>query len=193
MVARKAVTGAAWLLVLIALVGGPVPPAQAQSSLDPAYLDKLLAPVALYPDQLLAQILLCSGNSRKVGELHTWLKQNAALKGSELQKAAETAGFEPSFVALVLFPQVIETMAGNLTWVSQLGGAFMVDKSAVFDSVQRLRKQSQAVGNLKTTPQQKVETKVVEGDMWVRRLEMEVRRDLLSLHHLDGFDERRDA
>ena len=163
MAARKTLARGCSILSIVLLVGATAPPASAQSTLDPAYLDKLLAPVALYPDQLLAQILLCSGNSRKVGELHTWIKQNTSLKGSEQQKAAEAAGFEPSFVALVPFPQVIETMAGNLTWVSQLGGAFMVDKSAVFDSIQRLRKQCQTAGNLKTTPQQKVETKTVEG------------------------------
>jgi hypothetical protein len=133
------------------------------SGLDPAYLDRLLAPIALYPDQLLAQILLCSGNSRKVGELGAWLKQGTSLKGSELQKAAEQAGFEPSFVALVPFPQVIEMMAGNLTWTSQVGGAFAVDRGAVFDSIQRLRKQSQTAGNLKSTPQQTVETKTTQG------------------------------
>jgi hypothetical protein len=154
------------LLAAVIVSGGPLPvgaspmaqTAQSGGSLDPAYLDKLLAPVALYPDQLLAQVLLCSGNSRKVGELSAWLKQ-ATLKGSELQKAAEQAGFEPSFVALAPFPQVVDLMAGNLTWTSQLGGAFAVDRSAVFDSIQRLRKQAQEAGNLKTTEQQEVETK----------------------------------
>ncbi|HUL78081.1 MAG TPA: DUF3300 domain-containing protein [Vicinamibacteria bacterium] len=131
--------------------------------LSPAYLDQLLAPVALHPDQLLAQILLCSGNSSKVGELGAWLKQNARLKGSELQQAAQKAGFEPSFVALAPFPQVVDLMAGNLAWTSQIGGAFAVDRGAVFDSIQRLRKQSQAAGNLKSTPQQTVETRTTQG------------------------------
>jgi Protein of unknown function (DUF3300) len=157
-----------WLVTLAALAGTVLPGTAraalvAQGALDPAYLDKLLAPVALYPDQLLAQMLLCSGNSRKVGELSAWLKKNPALKGSELQKAAEKAGFEPSFVALVPFPQVIDYMAGNLTWTSQLGGAFATDKGAVFDAIQRLRKQSQAAGNLKSTPQQTVETQTTKG------------------------------
>jgi hypothetical protein len=137
--------------------------AEGGSGLSPAYLDDLLAPVALYPDQLLAQILLCSGNSRKVGELSAWLKQNASLKGSELQQAAEQAGFEPSFVALAPFPQVVEMMAGDLRWTSQLGGAFAVDRDAVFDSVQRLRKQGQAAGNLKSTPQQTVESRTTSS------------------------------
>jgi hypothetical protein len=158
-----------WLMTLAALAGTVLPGTARAAivvqggALDPAYLDKLLAPVALYPDQLLAQMLLCSGNSRKVGELSAWLKKNSALKGSELQKAAEQAGFEPSFVALVPFPQVIDYMAGNLTWTSQLGGAFATDKGAVFDAIQRLRKQSQAAGNLKSTPQQTVETQTTKG------------------------------
>jgi hypothetical protein len=144
-----------------------VPQAQGGGALSPAYLDKLLAPVALYPDQLLAQMLLCSGNPSKVGELAAWLKQNARLKGSELQQAAQKAGFEPSFVALAPFPQVVDLMAGDLKWTSQLGGAFAVDRGAVFDSIQRLRKQSQAAGNLKTTPQQTVENQTTPSGQQV--------------------------
>src|SRR5262245_1482297 len=149
--------------LMVLFVAVRVAPGQGGSALDPGYLDQLMAPVALYPDQLLAQILLCAGNSRKVGDLDAFLKQNPQLKGSELQKAADAAGFEPSFVALAPFPQVVQLMAGNRTWTSQIGGAFAVDKGAVFDSIQRLRKQSQSVGNLKSTPQQKVETRTVEG------------------------------
>lgn len=117
-------------LVTLALSAAPqrAVAAQGGGALSPDYLDKLLAPVALYPDQLLAQILLSSGNSRKVGELSAWLKQQSALKGSELQKAAEQAGFAPSFVALAPFPQVVDLLAGNPTWTSQLGGAFAVDR-----------------------------------------------------------------
>jgi hypothetical protein len=167
MLRGTAIAAAGSLAILVGLAGGFGPPALAQSTLDPAYLDRLLAPIALYPDQLLAQMLLCSGNPRKVGELSAWLAQNASLKGSELQKAAEQAGFEPSFVALVPFPQVIDTMAGDLKWVSQVGGAFNVDRGAVFDSIQRLRKQSQAAGNLKSTPQQTVETQTTQGGQQV--------------------------
>jgi hypothetical protein len=155
---HKATSRTGFLAILLAVLG---PPAHAQ--LDPAYLDKLMAPVALYPDQLLAQILLCSGNSSKVSDLGGWLKANVRLKGSELQEAAAQAGFEPSFVALAPFPQVVELMVGNLQWTSQIGGAFAVDRSGVFDSVQRLRKQSQAAGNLKTTPQQTVESRTTKS------------------------------
>ena len=104
------------------------PQAPAAGALSPAYLDQLLAPVALYPDQLLAQMLLCAGNPSMVGKLGKWLKEMATLKGSALQEAANKAGFEPSFVALAPFPQVVELMAGNLTWTSQLGGAFTTDR-----------------------------------------------------------------
>jgi hypothetical protein len=142
---------------------GPQAQASGTGALSPAYLDQLLAPVALYPDQLLAQILLCSGNSSMVDKLSKWLKQMSTLKGSALQEAAKKAGFEPSFVALAPFPQVVDLMAGNLTWTSQLGGAFAVDRGAVFDSIQRLRKQSQAAGNLKSTPQQTVETRTTKS------------------------------
>ena len=67
-------------------------------------IDRLLAPIALYPDQLLAQILMCAGDPAKVNRRDAWLKKNATLKGTPLQDAAARAGFEPSFVALVLFP-----------------------------------------------------------------------------------------
>src|SRR5262245_59231879 len=69
-------------------------------------LDTLLAPIALYPDQLLAQMLMSAGNPSKITELNTWLQANKNLQGTPLQDAAVKAGFEPSFVALVLFPQV---------------------------------------------------------------------------------------
>jgi hypothetical protein len=152
------------LLAAAALLAGSARAGSALApQLAPAYLDELLAPVALYPDQLLAQILLCAGNPTKVVELADWLKRNSQLKGSELQQAAEGKGFEPSFIALAPFPQVVNLMAGNRQWTSQLGGAFQVDKGAVFDSIQRLRAQSRAAGNLKSTPQQKVETRTTQG------------------------------
>jgi hypothetical protein len=169
----KVVAGAGFVAVLV--LAGPTtsgaaplaPQAQGGAALSPAYLDQLLAPVALYPDQLLAQILLCSGNPSKVGELSAWLKQMSKVKGTALQEAAQKAGFEPSFVALAPFPQVVDLMAGNLKWTSQLGGAFAVDRGAVFDSIQRLRKQSQAAGNLRSTPQQTVETRTTESGQQV--------------------------
>jgi hypothetical protein len=135
----------------------------AKSAQTPDALDRLLAPVALYPDQLLAQMLLCAANPAKVGALNEWLASNQALKGSELQDAAVKSGFEPSFVALVLFPQVVGYMAEQLDWTTRLGQAFAADRNAVFASVQRLRTKAQAAGALKTTPQQEVETRTTSS------------------------------
>jgi hypothetical protein len=124
-----------------------------------AELDKLLAPIALYPDQLLAQMLMCAAKPAKVAALSEWLGSHQSQKGTALQDAATQAGFEPSFVALALFPDVVDAMASRLDWTTQLGTAFESNRSAVFDSIQRLRAQAQKAGKLKDTPQQDVETK----------------------------------
>jgi hypothetical protein len=128
----------------------------AASSLTPAALDKLLGPIALYPDQLLSQILLCASEPAKLSTLGEWLASNQNLKGSALQEAAMKAGFDASYVAIVVFPQVVDTMLSQPDWVRQVGHAFTTDRSAVFASIQRLRKQAQKMGTLKTTPQQEV-------------------------------------
>jgi len=152
-------------LVLVAamLLSATVPPLGAGAAATPAELDKLLAPVALYPDQLLAQMLLCSANPGKIGALHEWLRSHETLKGTELQTAAASSGFEDSYVALVLFPSVIEYMAVQADWTATLGKAFAADKSAVFASIQRLRAKAKAAGTLKSTPQQQVETKTTSA------------------------------
>jgi hypothetical protein len=167
--------GAALVLVCIGLTlaQGSSAPAQSTAktssakSAKPATsadaLDRLLAPVALYPDQLLAQMLLCAANPGKVGALSEWLASNQTLKGSGLQDAAVKAGFEPSFVALALFPQVVEYMAGNIEWTRALGEAFAADRNSVIGSVQRLRTQAQKAGTLKSTPQQDVETRTTSS------------------------------
>src|SRR5687767_10360681 len=93
----------------------------------PDELVGLLAPIALYPDQLLAQILLCASSPPRVSELSAWLAANHAVKGSNLQDAAVLAGFEPSFVALVLFPDVVKAMAVKIDWTTRLGRAFAGD------------------------------------------------------------------
>lgn len=135
----------------------------AQASASPEELDRLLAPVALYPDQLLGQILICSQNPGSVDALNLFLGKNANLKGSELQDAVLAQGFEPSFVALALFPQVAKGMADQLDRTTRLGVLFTSDRSAVFASIQRLRKKAQDVGTLKSTPQQDVDTKTTSG------------------------------
>ncbi|MFL6280482.1 MAG: DUF3300 domain-containing protein [Vicinamibacterales bacterium] len=141
----------------------PAAPAATKPAPSADTLDRLLAPVALYPDALLAQMLLCASNPGKVGALAEWLLSNSSLKGSELQDAATKAGFGPSFVALVLFPQVVNYMAAQMDWTAQLGKAFTDNRSAVFDSIQRLRGKAQKAGTLKSSAQQEVETKTTSS------------------------------
>jgi hypothetical protein len=137
--------------------------AKPQSLKQMGSVDQLLAPVALYPDPLIAQILISAQDPPKVTELDNWLKSNQKLKGSQLQDAALKAGFDPSFVALTLFPTVVARMADQISWTTLVGRAFTADRNAVFDAIQRLRKQAQDVGTLKTTAQQAVSTKTTSS------------------------------
>ena len=134
-----------------------------QASQTPKDLDSALAPIALYPDSLLAQILMCAQDPGSVAKLDEWLKANSTLKGTAAQDAANVAGFEPSFVALAIFPQVVASMAANLQHTTLVGQLFTSDRTAVFASIQKLRAQAQKVGNLKDTPQQNVETKTTSS------------------------------
>ena len=152
-------------LVLLAACSPSKPqdPAKPQSLKQMGSVDQLLAPVALYPDPLIAQILISAQTPPKVTELDKWLKANPDLKGSQLQDEAVRSGFEPSFVALTLFPTVVARMADQISWTTLVGQAFTADRSAVFDAIQRLRKQAQDVGTLKTTAQQAVSTKTTSS------------------------------
>ncbi len=122
-------------------------------------LDQMLAPIALYPDPLLAQMMMSAVDPAKVSQLDQFLRLSTNLKGTELQNAAVKAGFDASYVALAIFPQVVTYMAQNIEWTTSLGQWFTNDRNALFDAIQRLRKQAQTVGTLKSTPQQDVETK----------------------------------
>ena len=134
-------------------------PAVTQASWAPDELEKLVAPIALYPDQLVGQILTASVNSQEVLDGGNWLLQNETLKGDALDSAAQKAGLGPAMRALVQFPDVVDMLCQQLDWTRQLGAAFTSDQKGVLDAVQRLRAQAAQVGNLKSTPQQRVETK----------------------------------
>jgi Protein of unknown function (DUF3300) len=137
--------------------------AAAKPSATADSIDQLLAPIALYPDALLGNMLMSAANPGKVGALSEWLLSQSSLKGTELQDAARAAGFEDSFVALVVFPDVVQYMASQMQWTAKLGQAFATDRSAVFASVQRLRGKARAAGKLKSTPQQNVETRTTSS------------------------------
>ncbi|MDH5256051.1 MAG: DUF3300 domain-containing protein [Gammaproteobacteria bacterium] len=136
---------------------------EASLAITPEALEALLAPIALYPDPVLAQVLAASTNPQMVLDAGNWLIGNPDLKGRALDEAAEPLGFSPSMRALLQFPEVVDMMCMQLDWTTQLGEAFTADQAGVLDAVQRLRKQSADVGNLKTSDQLKVETAEQEG------------------------------
>ena len=132
--------------------------APASQKLTNQQLDALTAPVALYPDALLAQVLMASTYPSQVTEAQAWSKANPNVKGDDAVKAVQSEPWDPSVQSLVAFPQALATMASKIDWVTQLGNAFIAQPSDVMDSVQRLRSAAQKAGNLKTTEQQKVTT-----------------------------------
>jgi hypothetical protein len=131
-------------------------PAQTPAKISNQQLDSLTAPIALYPDALLAQVLMASTFPQDVPAAAAWSKANPNLQGDDAVKAVAAEPWDPSVQSLVAFPQVLATMASKPDWVTQLGNAFLAQPNDVMDSVQRLRKQAQQAGNLKTNPQQKV-------------------------------------
>jgi Protein of unknown function (DUF3300) len=121
-------------------------------------LDQLLSPIALYPDTLLAQITTASTDPQQILDVDNWLQQNSSLTGAALQDAAQQQGFDPAFIALVTFPQVLDMMAQNIDDYAAIGAAFAANQSSVMDSVQRLRAQAYAAGALQNNQQQQVVT-----------------------------------
>jgi hypothetical protein len=147
------------ILLLISLVVSPDlgPFLAAQTALStPQELDQLLAPVALYPDSLLAQITTASTNPQEILDVDNWLQENQGLTGTALTDAAQQQGFDPAFIALVNFPQVLEMMAQHIDDYAAIGQAFSADQEAVSASVQRLRAQAYAAGSLRSTSEQQV-------------------------------------
>jgi len=135
-------------------------PAQPAPQFTPAQLDQILAPIALYPDPLLAQILMAATYPLEVVQAEGWLQDpnNAALKGDQLTAALEQKPWDPSVKSIVPFPQILRMLDGNLDWTERLGEAFLANQSATMDSVQRLRQRAQAAGKLQSTPQETVAT-----------------------------------
>ncbi len=134
------------------LVGTPV---QSAPDYSPEQLDQMLAPVALYPDELVSQVLTASTYPLEVVEAYRWIQDpaNANLHGDDLDDAVDQMPWAPSVKALTEFPAVLKIMNDNLQWTEQLGDAFLADQGAVMDSVQRLRHQAAAAGTLASTPQ----------------------------------------
>ena len=154
----------------------PPPAAQGQASggnqqqaqtLPPEQLDSLVAPLALYPDGLLSQILVASTYPLEIVECNRWYQKNSKLKGKELTDAVGKEDWDASVQALVMFPDVLKRMDENLDWTTDLGNAFLAQQGDVMDAVQRLRKKAQSTGALKSNEQQKVTTKTENNNTYI--------------------------
>ena len=160
-----------WLVLALTVAIAALPGARAQvppleasalaqtpaaSPLAQEQLDSLLAPIALYPDELLSQVLMAATYPLDVVEAARFAKANPNLKGDALDNAIKDKNWDPSIQSLTAFPQVLEMMNNKLEWTQQLGEAFIDDQKRVLDTVQALRAKAQAAGNLQSNAQQKV-------------------------------------
>src|SRR5690348_16626597 len=141
------------------------PPASGeQAARIPAdQLDSLVAPIALYPDPLLAQTLAASTYPLELMQLQQWLAKNPGLKDKALADAAAKQPWDPSIQAMAALPDVVKRLTDDIQWTTDLGNAFLAQQSDVMSAVQRMRQKAQMTGALKSTPQQTVQTEVVES------------------------------
>jgi uncharacterized membrane protein YgcG len=137
-------------------VTSPSSPQATQAAWSPDELNQLVAPIALYPDALVAQVVAAASYPTEIVEADRWVQQNSGLKGEELAKAADSQSWDPSVKALTQFPSVLATMDKNLSWTSALGEAYVDQPQNVLDAVQVMRQRAQQAGNLKSTPQEAV-------------------------------------
>src|SRR5277367_1517564 len=126
-------------------------------------LDSLVAPIALYPDPLLAQVLVASTYPLEIMQLQQWLSKNKELKGKALNDAVIKQPWDPSIQAMSALPDAVKRLADDIQWATELGNAFLAQQSDVMDAVQRMRVKAEGTGNLKSNEQMKVETKVIEN------------------------------
>jgi uncharacterized membrane protein YgcG len=133
------------------------PPQAAQQS--PEQLQQLVAPIALYPDALIAQILPAATFPEQIVEAGKWMEQHKNLTGDSLAKAVDQQPWDQSVKALTQFPAVLANMNQNLAWTSELGDAFANQQQELSQSIQTMRERAKQAGNLNTTPQEKVSTK----------------------------------
>jgi len=122
----------------------------------PEQLQQLVAPIALYPDALVAQVLAASTFPDQMVEADRWMQQHPDLKGEQLGQAVDKQPWDPSVKALTEFPSVLANLDKNLSWTSSLGDAYVNQSKDVMNAVQVMRQRAQAAGNLKTTPQEEV-------------------------------------
>jgi uncharacterized membrane protein YgcG len=161
MTQKKAGCVFCWLLAALLVVpSGLLAQSNTQNAAPPKYskeaLAQMLAPIALYPDALLSQMLMASTYPLEIVEADRWVKQNPNLKGDQLDAAVKEKSWDISVKSLAHFPDILSKMSTNLEQTQRLGDAFLAQQTQVMDTVQELRNKAYAQGNLKTTKEQKV-------------------------------------
>src|SRR4030095_2111702 len=145
---------------VVAQDDAPTPqPAVQPAPVTAETLQQLVAPIALYPDELVAQVLAAATYPTEIVEANRWLQQNPSLKDAQLADAVDKQSWDPSVKALTQFPSVLANMDKNLSWTSALGDAYFNQSQDVLSAVQVMRKRAQSAGTLKTTAQETVTTK----------------------------------
>ncbi|MGH8687591.1 MAG: DUF3300 domain-containing protein [Burkholderiales bacterium] len=134
----------------------PQPQSQSAPSFTQTELDQMLAPVALYPDQLLSQVLMASTYPLEIVEAARWSRAHPDLKGDEAVRSAANEDWDPSVKSLLAFPDLLGRMDDKVEWTRQLGDAFLGQESQVMDTVQQLRQRAQANGDLRSDERQRV-------------------------------------
>jgi hypothetical protein len=152
----------------VSVVGAQEPAAStgmeaAPQALSPEHLDNLVAPIALYSDPLLTQVLVASTYPLEIVEAQQWLQRNTSLRGAGLMDAARQQNWDASVQALVAFPEVMARLNQDIRWTADLGNAFLAQQADVMSAVQRMRELAQANGKLSSTPQQTVTTQADNG------------------------------
>jgi Protein of unknown function (DUF3300) len=153
----------AWCLAVTTVPGGlafqnPPPPAVPTQGAQPSpeELNQLVAPIALYPDSLVAQVLAASTFPEEIVEAERWMEAHKNLHGQQLADEVNKQPWDASVKALTAFPAVLANMNQNLSWTSSLGDAYVNDQAGVMNAIQVMRQRAEASGNLKSTPQQTV-------------------------------------
>ena len=136
---------------------------QATPALTQDQINSLVAPIALYPDELVSQILVASTYPLEIVQAYQWTQQHPELKGQDLTGAAQKQSWDPSVQALVAFPGVLKRMNQDVTWTTNLGNAFLANQASVMDSIQNMRVRAQNAGKLKSTEQQTVSNTTEDG------------------------------
>jgi hypothetical protein len=157
-----------WLLGAGTLLAqdAPAPPPPDQM-LSPDQLNDLVAPVALYPDPLLSQVLVATTYPLEVVQAYQWLQKNPGLTGPALAQAAQDQNWDASVQALVIYPDVLKRLNDDVAWTTNLGNAFLAQQQDVMAAVQRMRQSAQQAGKLQSTPQETVQTNTDAGGPYI--------------------------